>query len=172
MSWLMGVHEVAEQLGYTRQRVHQLAKEPGFPEPVKLQCGLVWTARAIASWQAGEPHSIRRPRPGVTISRRDPGHPRGDPWDLDAVRWLRALGPEGGEKWGRAELFKCLRAQESLVRNGGRIDDAIALAARHGVERRPDADGTTIHFFRTDSEAPLYPWSAAERRSWLRRHVK
>jgi hypothetical protein len=40
---------------------------------------------------------------------------------------------------------------------------------RYGVERRPDAGSTVIHFFRTDEDAPTQPANGAERRAW-RRH--
>lgn len=45
-------------LGLTRQRVNQLSREPGFPEPVAtLGLGVVWEAAAIRVWavEAGRP---------------------------------------------------------------------------------------------------------------------
>jgi predicted DNA-binding transcriptional regulator AlpA len=47
----MGVAEVAELLGVTRQRVTQLAKTDGFPEPqVRLASGPVWESADVEQW--------------------------------------------------------------------------------------------------------------------------
>lgn len=47
----MGVTEIAEMLGVSRQRVHQLAQTPEFPEPVaRLSAGTVWTREAVEEW--------------------------------------------------------------------------------------------------------------------------
>lgn len=48
---LVGVAEVAEMLGVTRQRVHQLVAGPGFPEPVaRLSAGLIWLRSDVQRW--------------------------------------------------------------------------------------------------------------------------
>lgn len=49
---LMGLTEVAEFLGLSRQRVHQLTKtDPSFPPPAaRLSAGLVWETDAIEAW--------------------------------------------------------------------------------------------------------------------------
>lgn len=48
---LLGATEVASLIGVTRQRVHQLAKEPGFPEPVaRLTLGAVWRTEDVQRW--------------------------------------------------------------------------------------------------------------------------
>ncbi|WP_223162774.1 helix-turn-helix transcriptional regulator [Nocardioides antri] len=48
---LMGVAEIAELLGVTRQRVHQLRQLDGFPEPTsELAIGLVWESADIERW--------------------------------------------------------------------------------------------------------------------------
>lgn len=48
---LMGVAEVAELLGISRQRVTQLAKQEGFPEPaVQLAAGPVWESADVERW--------------------------------------------------------------------------------------------------------------------------
>ena len=48
---LMGVAEIARLLGVSRQRVTQLAKSPGFPEPtVVLAAGPVWESADVESW--------------------------------------------------------------------------------------------------------------------------
>lgn len=58
---LMGVGEVAERLGVSRQRVDQLTREHAdFPEPVEhLRSGRVWKKAAIEAWIASHPE-----RPG------------------------------------------------------------------------------------------------------------
>ena len=52
---LVGVSELAEMLGVTRQRVNVLRRSTGFPEPTaELKAGPVWTesrlARYVGSW--------------------------------------------------------------------------------------------------------------------------
>lgn len=48
---LVGVAEVAEMLGVTRQRVNQLVNEGGFPDPVAvLTAGRIWKRAAIERW--------------------------------------------------------------------------------------------------------------------------
>ena len=52
MHHLMGMHEVAEMLGVSRQRVSEIAQtDPTFPEPeVVLRSGRVWNRRKIERW--------------------------------------------------------------------------------------------------------------------------
>ena len=49
---LMGVTEIREMLGVSRQRVHQIIRDhPEFPEPVaELASGKVWLRAAIVKW--------------------------------------------------------------------------------------------------------------------------
>jgi predicted DNA-binding transcriptional regulator AlpA len=49
---LVGVAEVAEMLGVSRQRVHAIAAtHPEFPEPVaELSAGKIWLRKDIAGW--------------------------------------------------------------------------------------------------------------------------
>jgi predicted DNA-binding transcriptional regulator AlpA len=48
---LMGTSEIAEFLGVTNQRVDQLARRPGFPEPVAvLAAGRIWSRSHIEAW--------------------------------------------------------------------------------------------------------------------------
>jgi hypothetical protein len=49
---LVGVAEIAEMLGVTRQRVNVLAKtDPSFPVPeAELSCGRVWSRAAVVAW--------------------------------------------------------------------------------------------------------------------------
>jgi len=48
---LVGITEIAQMLGVSRQRVGQLAKSDGFPTPaVTLAAGPVWDRSAIEKW--------------------------------------------------------------------------------------------------------------------------
>ncbi len=48
---VVGAHEIAEMLGVSLPRVHQLAADPGFPEPVaQIRAGRIWRRRDIARW--------------------------------------------------------------------------------------------------------------------------
>lgn len=167
MHHLVGTHEVAELLGVSRQRVHQLAAEADFPEPeVVLKGGTVWRRAAIEEWR----DSMRSTSSGVVppqVPSRDPERPQDDPWDANAVRYLLRQPERRG--WTRGALMECLREQPNRRRKEPeRVAEATRLAQRYGVERHPDAGGKTIHFFRTDRDAPRpYPTSAAERRAWL-----
>ncbi len=67
---LMGVAEVADRLGVSRQRVDQLASSyPDFPQPeVELAAGRIWTAEAVDAWIATHPDRAPGRREGVPIS--------------------------------------------------------------------------------------------------------
>jgi predicted DNA-binding transcriptional regulator AlpA len=172
---LVGVHEIAELLGVSRQRVHQLAATPDFPTPVaELAAGDIWKREDIETWRT-RMRPFRRVK-DVVVPPRDPERPQDDPWDANAVRYL--LDTPEGCTWTRGNLMECLREQGNrLAREPDRVRDAARLAEQHGVERRADPGGKTLHFFRSDRKAPRpYPSSAAERRAWLReapaRHSK
>jgi predicted DNA-binding transcriptional regulator AlpA len=48
---LVGLTEIAEMLGVSRQRVDQLAATANFPAPeVELASGRVWKTEAIEKW--------------------------------------------------------------------------------------------------------------------------
>ena len=48
---LMGVAEIAALLDVSRQRVHQLTKTDGFPEPTaRLVGGWIWTREDVEAW--------------------------------------------------------------------------------------------------------------------------
>ena len=164
---LLGVYEVAEKLRVSRQRVHQLASSADFPLPVaRLRAGAVWLGKEIESWQG----KVRQTSGGAQVPQvppRDHERPQDDPWDADAVRYLMRVA--GGNQWSRSALMECLREQPGrLKRQPELVDQAICHANNHGVERRPDAGGTTLHFFRSDPDAPrYYPHSAADRRGLL-----
>ena len=72
---LMGIAEIADLIGRTRQRAWQITTTPGFPEPVQtLTMGKVWRATDVRDWVLTNP---RRPlvgdRPGAheDVSRTD-----------------------------------------------------------------------------------------------------
>ncbi|WP_131764619.1 DNA-binding protein [Candidatus Protofrankia californiensis] len=48
----MGTAEIAERLGVSRVRVHQIATtDPSFPEPLdEIKAGKVWLAEDIERW--------------------------------------------------------------------------------------------------------------------------
>ncbi len=50
---LVGVAEVADMLGLTRQRVHQLAQDENadFPKPAAvLSAGVIWERKSVEEW--------------------------------------------------------------------------------------------------------------------------
>lgn len=48
---LVGLTEIAQLLGVSRQRAYQLANAPGFPKPVeRLAQGAVWRRSAVEKW--------------------------------------------------------------------------------------------------------------------------
>jgi prophage regulatory protein len=48
---VMGLTEIAEFIGISRQRVHQLSQRPGFPEPyARLSMGIVWRRDEVEAW--------------------------------------------------------------------------------------------------------------------------
>ena len=48
---LVGVAEIAQMLGVTRQRVNQLVREPDFPAPeAKLTAGRIWKRVDVEAW--------------------------------------------------------------------------------------------------------------------------
>ncbi len=48
---LLSTIEIAEMLGVTRQRVDQLSRTDGFPEPVaELAIGRVWRRQDVEQW--------------------------------------------------------------------------------------------------------------------------
>jgi hypothetical protein len=94
---LVGISEIAKEIGVTRQRASKLARQPGFPAPAfELASGPVWTRpsleRFIDEWERkpGRPRSadanwllndpVMLPKPGD----RMPG-PDGDEYRITAV---------------------------------------------------------------------------------------
>lgn len=61
---LMGAAEIAERLGVSRQRAHQIAAQPSFPAPTAdLASGKVWEAEPVEAW-------IREHRPEAASDSR------------------------------------------------------------------------------------------------------
>jgi prophage regulatory protein len=57
--YLMGAREIEDRLGVSRQRVYQLARSPGFPEPYdEVAMGKLWRIEDIEAW-------IREKRPAL-----------------------------------------------------------------------------------------------------------
>ena len=63
MSYLVGVAEIAEMFGVTRQRINAIvATHPDFPEPeAVLAAGRIWLRTAIEEWASSHGRDIRRP---------------------------------------------------------------------------------------------------------------
>lgn len=55
----LGVHEIAERLGTSRQWVHKLLTvDPTFPRPVsELKAGKVWHAADVEAWLTDRVHT-------------------------------------------------------------------------------------------------------------------
>ena len=65
---LLGVHEIAEMLGVSRQRVNELARSSlGFPKPVaRLAAGRIWLKEDVEKWAATWERRSGRPRRGAS----------------------------------------------------------------------------------------------------------
>lgn len=59
---LMGVHEIAELLGVSRQRVDEITRtDARFPEPVDtLRSGRIWRRRDVEAWAAATGRDVGR----------------------------------------------------------------------------------------------------------------
>lgn len=63
---LVGTTEVAEILGVTRQRVHQLSVSPDFPRPqIELSAGKIWSREEIDRWVDARRDQFSGPKPIV-----------------------------------------------------------------------------------------------------------
>lgn len=70
----VGAHEIRDMLGVSRQRVYQLAAQPGFPKPVAtLAQGKIWLIADIEAWI-----SIHRATPRARRARPGPAPPAAD----------------------------------------------------------------------------------------------
>ncbi|MBU8830849.1 hypothetical protein KL858_15500 [Mycolicibacterium goodii] len=67
---LMSAAEIADELGVSRQRVHQLRELPSFPRPLAdLRGGAVWDARAVRSFNRSWARKPGRPAQQKSILR-------------------------------------------------------------------------------------------------------
>ncbi len=64
---LVGVAEIAQMLGVTRQRVNQMVQTlPDFPPPeAELSAGRIWRRSTIEKWIKAHPERQRKSRKGV-----------------------------------------------------------------------------------------------------------
>ena len=61
MHHLMGISEIADLLGVSRQRAHQLTQRSGFPAPAaRLSSGPVWESAEVDTWAKQNPRPGRR----------------------------------------------------------------------------------------------------------------
>lgn len=63
---LVGLAEIGAMLGVSRQRVDQLARSKGFPDPVAtISAGRIWLREEVERWaeQTGREVVGRAPRP-------------------------------------------------------------------------------------------------------------
>lgn len=124
---LVGVSEIAELLGVSRQRVGELRRQPGFPAPIaELRAGPVWSRpsldRFLRSWprKPGRPRDLRGAISNLHVemlrsARNFQAHTR-DSRSPDADAIMRPLRERYPEKWhDQAELQQQL---DDLVREG------------------------------------------------------
>jgi hypothetical protein len=66
----MNVADIAEYLGVTRQRVHQLVPSPGFPAPLARTLSREWDPADIEAWAARSWWNTKpwRGRPTASLS--------------------------------------------------------------------------------------------------------
>jgi predicted DNA-binding transcriptional regulator AlpA len=59
---LVGVSEIAEMMGVSRQRVDQITRSAsGFPQPeVVLKAGKIWSRKAVEAWLQSHPRPTKR----------------------------------------------------------------------------------------------------------------
>ena len=63
----VGPGEIAELVGLSRQRVDQLSRQVGFPEPwAELLTGRVWRDTDIEAWAATRSTTRGRPKKATT----------------------------------------------------------------------------------------------------------
>lgn len=71
MPELMSAAEIADELGVSRQRVHQLRENSAFPTPLaELRGGAVWDARAVRAFGSDWERRPGRPRAAVSGAER------------------------------------------------------------------------------------------------------
>ncbi len=75
---MVGLAEIAQMLGVSRQRAAQLANDySDFPPPLSdLASGRVWERSSVEAWQ--QAHHDRRPGRPKKVTRADPAAAQGD----------------------------------------------------------------------------------------------
>lgn len=64
---LVGVPDIAELLGVTRQQAGRLTRKPGFPHPaLETRSGDLWTQAAVEAWNERTERAAGRPRRSST----------------------------------------------------------------------------------------------------------
>jgi hypothetical protein len=59
---LVGVPDIAELLGVTRQQAGRLTRKPGFPHPaLETRSGALWTQTAVEAWNEHTTRAVGRP---------------------------------------------------------------------------------------------------------------
>lgn len=95
---LVGVREVGELLGVSRQRADQLVRTKGFPDPIaELASGRIWERGSVVQWARDEGRSI----PWATVELELEQLPKGPPGsaanmyrDVWTITRMQALGRE------------------------------------------------------------------------------
>ena len=60
MASLVGTAEIADLLGVSRQRVHQLVSRADFPKPIAvLSAGAIWERKVIEEWAERTGRTLR-----------------------------------------------------------------------------------------------------------------
>lgn len=98
---LVGIAEIADMLGVSRQRAHRIYQtHADFPSPeVELKAGLIWSRESVEDWMCSHPDRQRpgrRPKPAsakeaaMRVPRRDRTNdpPRGAGGSGDGGEWL------------------------------------------------------------------------------------
>ncbi len=145
---LVGVAEIAEMLGVSRQRVNQLVGSyADFPQPeAELSAGRIWSRHAVKSWMARHPE-------------RKPGQQEGRFVNFerftDRARSVIVLAQSESNEWGHNYLG-CEHLLIGLLREpegvGGRALSSVGLTldnVRATLEqvlgRPPLQTGMTVH---------------------------
>ncbi len=142
---LMSAAEIADELGISRQRVHQLRSTAGFPAPLAdLRGGAVWDASAIRNFARAWERKPGRPRTGAARDEiAEPTAPTpgdvawriGNPSKQRFV--LRNIGSDAAERVevdaSRVEVIHRNLPKAAIVRPGEGTDMLLAATFGHGL---------------------------------------
>lgn len=92
-----GVAEVAQVLGISKQRVHQLKGDRDFPVPRRCECGSIWDLHEIRAWHDDRARSKAKRRWKVLAGFRRHGTVmgaarEGSVSEFTARKWLESYG--------------------------------------------------------------------------------